>query len=216
MNESNFGKSLVIKEPKWNKCKDVINHHRGKIAGIPGLVALIFVVLPYAGINPPVENVLEETIEPNIFIDTRNPDGWYHGKVINLNHPDMFSNTFRVEGFVPNAGKITVTFENFTIGGPYDPKYFKPIEETSKFKDWFDVSNNSFSEEVTLDIWPRFRVTDEEYIFATDYTSTCTTSILKAFYKIEYYDALKKTTSTFYLQESFSGEWKEIKPTCGF
>lgn len=204
------------KKNELNRFKDSLYLHRGSIMGIPGIMALIFLALPYVGINPPVEQILEETIEPKIFIDTRNSDGWYSGKVVSLNRPDMFSNTFVVEGFVPNAGKITVTFENFTIGGKSAPKYFKPIEETSKFKDWFNVDSNSFSEEVTLDIWPRFKIIDRDYMLATDYTSTCTAPILKAFYKIEYYDALKDVTSTFYLEESFGGEWKEVKLNCGF
>jgi len=211
MTNSGIGEPIPIKRTRKEKIIDFMNSKWGHI---PPYFVIAILLLPYLGIQPVNENLnLEEDLSPQFFIDFRNDRGTYSTKIINLNSPSFGdTNTIKIEGFVPNPGRVTVTIENYTIVAPSAPKYFEITKHQTSYKDWFNVNSGAFSEEVTISLSPRIRTIDMDYFSSLENYGTCMIGgMINVYYKIEYYDAVKEENIIRFLNEPFGGEWEMRK-----
>jgi len=210
MTNSGIGEPIPIKRTRKEKIIDFMNSKWGRI---PPYIVIVILLLPYLGIQPVNENLnLEEGLSPQFSIDFRNDRGTYSTKIIDLNNTPFdydYRNTIKIEGFVPNPGRVTVTIENYTIVAPSAPKYFEITKYQTSYKDWFNVNSGAFSEEITLSLNPRIRIIDMDYFSTLENYGTCMIGgMINVYYKIEYYDAVKEENTIHFLNEPFGGQWE--------
>lgn len=167
-------------------------------------------ILPYFDIYPPYYPKEKSTFDVKFYPDYRDEDGWYSTKIIDLNYtPFELKNSFKLEGLVPNPGRIKIFIENYTVSGDV-PKFFKITEQGSRSeKDWFNVNGGAFEKVVSLNMFPGVTMTDSNYLMALTNDEVCSSGTIKVFYRIEYYDIDQDITTSFFIYETFAGKWEK-------
>lgn len=190
---------------------DFLDHHHKLLILIISIISvLLFVILwasPFFGIIPPTYQPQEKTFQPLIELDFRNEDGTYSNRVIDLNHPTIIENSFKLKGLVPHEGTISVFIENYTLLGEYNPKVFEIKDSSTYVKENFPVGKGEFERPIILKLYPQIRYIDTNYLMMPPGDSECTAGFIRVFYKVEYLDVVDNEKKVFFLNQPFDGRW---------
>jgi hypothetical protein len=203
-----FGEPTPVRRTRREKIQDFFTSKLGILSLIATItIPLIFGLLPYLGISPPQSQIPEKTFPPLIELDFRNKDGTYSNRVIDLNHPTIIENSFKLKGLVPHEGTISVFIENYTLFGEYDPKVFEIKDSSTYVKENFPVGKGEFEREIILKLYPQIRYTDTNYLMMPPGGSECTAGFIRVFYKVEYFDVIDNEKKILFVSQPFDGRW---------